>query len=232
MAASSSDLRLPEGSFLYAASADMRQGLLAVAQRRILPGGEVLFREGEPGDSFYLVQRGEIEISVHAVDGRKLSLDVIREGEAFGEIALFGGNRTASARALRKSALLAVRRVDALALLRQRPELALEFIDILCARLRDLSGKLEERAFAPVPVRTRQPAALPRQQARRSGPRGGVAGGVGKLRRGDPGGRRQGPGDMAVARLVALSRGSVHIVDRAALERIRGDFRSDKPEAV
>ncbi|MFO1143969.1 MAG: Crp/Fnr family transcriptional regulator [Amaricoccus sp.] len=221
MAASSSDLRLPEGSFLYAASADMRQGLLAVAHRRLLPSGEILFREGEPGDSFYLVQRGEIEISVHAADGRKLSLDVIREGEGFGEIALFGGNRTATARALRKSALLAVRRADALALLRQRPELALEFIDILCARLRDLSGKLEERAFAPVPVRL---ASRLLYLDRKLGDQGRVAVSQAELAN-FVGATREGVAKVLATwrshDWVALSRGSVRIVDRAALERVR-----------
>ncbi|MFO1140838.1 MAG: Crp/Fnr family transcriptional regulator [Amaricoccus sp.] len=223
MTASSSDLRLPEGSFLHAATEEMRQGLLAVAHRRILPGGEILFREGDPGDSFFLVQRGEIEISVHAADGRKLSLDVIREGEAFGEIALFGGNRTATARALRKSTLLAVRRAEVLALLRARPALALEFIDILCARLRDLSRKLEERAFAPVPVRL---ASRLLYLDRKVGDRGRVAVSQAELAN-FVGATREGVAKVLATwrsrDWVALSRGSVHIVDRTALERVRRD---------
>ena len=227
MAASSSDLRLPEGSFLYAASEEMRQGLLAVAQRRILPGGEVLFREGEPGDSFYLVQRGEIEISVHAADGRKLSLDVIREGEAFGEIALFGGNRTATARALAQEC--PARRSPGR---RAGPAQAAAGTGARVHRHPLRAPARPERQARGTGLRagsgpTRQPAALPRQQARRSGPRGGVAGGVGKLRRGDPGGRRQGPGDMAVA-----ATGSRCRADRSTSSTARPSSASGKNDQI
>ena len=75
----------------------------------------------------------------------------MRGGEAFGEIALFGGKRTATARALEDCALLVIHRADVLETLRHRPEPgAAEFIDLLCARLRDLSDKVTEHAFRPV----------------------------------------------------------------------------------
>ncbi len=124
-----------------------------VSRRRSLQAGEVLFNEGDPGGAFYFVQSGEIEISVHASDGRKLALEILHDGDMFGEIALFGGSRTATARATVDCLVLAVRRADVMSTLLRQPELALQFIDILCARLRDLDGKLRERAFQPLSVR-------------------------------------------------------------------------------
>lgn len=220
MATPSGELRHREGSFLAEATPAMRQGIEAVARRQTLQAGETLFNEGDPGDAFYLVQRGEIEISVHAADGRKLSLDVIRAGEAFGEIALFGGTRTATARALGACGLLAIRRADVLAMLRKRPELALEFIDMLCARLRELSGKLEERAFAPVPVRL---ASRLLYLDGKFGQQGKVAVSQSDLAA-FVGATREGVAKaLAVWRSqdwVRLSRGAIHILDRAALERV------------
>ena len=82
----------------------------AAAVRTTLRAGEVLFSQGEPGDSIYVIERGEIEISVYANDGRKLALDILRGGEVFGEIALFGGDRTATAAALDDCVLRRIRR--------------------------------------------------------------------------------------------------------------------------
>ena len=212
------------GSFLATASQELSDAIEASANHMTLHSGDVLFNEGEPGEVFYLVQRGEIEISVHAVDGRKLSLAVMRDGETFGEIALFGGNRTATARALDETALLAIPRSDVLAMLRKRPELALQFIDLLCARLRELSSKLEERAFESVPVRL---ASRLLYLDGKLGHRGRVA--VSQAQLADfVGATREGVAKaLAIWRArnwVALSRGTIHFLDRAALERLRREL--------
>jgi CRP-like cAMP-binding protein len=219
-------LQLRSGdSILYAATQELRRAIVAVAVRRTFRGGEVLFNEGELGDSCYIVERGEIEISVHAIDGRKLALDVLRDGEVFGEIALFGGHRTATAKALSDCALLAIRRADVMATLRKRPELALDFIDVLCARLRSLSGKFEERAFLPVPARL---ASRLLYLDTKLGDRGRVA--VSQADLADfVGATREGVAKtLAVWRSrswIALSRGSIRIVERTALERIVTEYQ-------
>jgi CRP-like cAMP-binding protein len=224
MATFSGNFRVRDGSILSAAPRELRQAIEAVSIRRTLRGGEVLFNEGDPGDALFAVQQGEIEISVHAADGRKLTLDVMRGGEVFGEIALFGGDRTATARALGDCVLLAIRRADVLETLRRRPELALQFIDLLCARLRSLSDKLSERAFQPVPVRLASrllylDAKLARQ-GRVAVSQADLADFVGATREGVA-------KTLALWRSrnwVALSRGSIRILDRAALEGIGREF--------
>jgi CRP/FNR family transcriptional regulator, cyclic AMP receptor protein len=213
------------GSILSAATRELRRAIEAVALRRTLHDGEILFNQDEPGDTCYLILQGEIEISVQAADGRKLALDVLRGGEIFGEIALFGGDRTASAKALGDCVLLAIRRADVLATLRRRPELAFDFIELLCARLRDLSGKLEERAFLPLPARLAN--RLLHLDAKLGG-KGRVA--VSQADLADfVGATREGVAKtLAVWRSrgwVTLSRGSVRILDRVALEGLQGEYR-------
>ena len=194
--------------------------------RTPLGAGEVLFSQGDAGDAVYVIERGEIEISVHSLDGRKLALDIQRAGEVFGEIALFGGDRTATATALTDCVLRRIRRADVLEALRHRPELALEFIDILCERLRSLSRKLEERSFLPVPVR------LASRLLYLDGKLGGAGGEV-AVSQADladfVGATREAVAKtLAIWRgrnWVALSRGSVHILDRAELEAVAASFR-------
>ena len=140
-------------SILSVATQRLRRLIEDVAVRTQLGAGEVLFSQGDAGDAVYVIERGEIEISVHSLDGRKLALDIQRDGEVFGEIALFGGNRTAAAAALSDCVLRRIRRRDVMAAVESDPGLALDFIELLCGRLRALSEKLEERSFLPVPVR-------------------------------------------------------------------------------
>ena len=194
--------------------------------RTPLGAGEVLFSQGDPGDAVYVVERGEVEISVLSLDGRKLALDIQRPGEVFGEIALFGGDRTATATAITACVLRRIRRADVLEALRHRPELALEFIDILCERLRALSRKLEERSFLPVPVRVA--SRLLYLDGKLGGAGGEVAVSQADLADFVGATREAVAKTLAVWRarnLVALSRGSVRILDRAELEAVAASFR-------
>jgi hypothetical protein len=78
---------------------------------RTVAAGEVVFRQGEPGDLFYLVEDGRCEISV---DGDKVA--DAWPGETFGEIALLRDiPRTATVTALEETKLLALERDEFIA---------------------------------------------------------------------------------------------------------------------
>ena len=140
-------------NILSDASVDLREIVESLAKRVHHEACATLFRQGDEGETFYVVREGEIEISALSPGGRRLALDVMRKGDLLGKIALFGGSRTATATTLKPSLLDQVRRADVLAAIRERPELALQFIDLLCERLRSVSAKLEERTFMALPAR-------------------------------------------------------------------------------
>ena len=56
-----------------------------------LKRGDVVFKEGDLGDSLYLVGEGSIKISKQGRGGRQEVLDYIQTGNFFGEVALLGG---------------------------------------------------------------------------------------------------------------------------------------------
>jgi CRP-like cAMP-binding protein len=73
--------------------------------------GDVLFREGEVGDAFYVVTGGSVEIVKRRSDGEEEKFAVRRAGEAFGEMALLNdAPRSATARAVGSAALLVIER--------------------------------------------------------------------------------------------------------------------------
>jgi sulfate permease, SulP family len=61
--------------------------------------GQVLFRQGDPGDALYLVLRGSVSIVVELPGGRERNLRTMRAGAILGEMALYtGAPRSATAR--------------------------------------------------------------------------------------------------------------------------------------
>ncbi|MCG6957672.1 MAG: cyclic nucleotide-binding domain-containing protein [Gemmatimonadetes bacterium] len=89
-------------------SEDLRR-IATVAAEATPAAGAVLFREGDPADAFYVVLEGAVSIATSRADGAEEVLAVRREGEAFGEMALFGeGPRSATARTTDPSRLVRV----------------------------------------------------------------------------------------------------------------------------
>lgn len=145
---------LPKTGFLAHASSDLSDLLNSVATEVNLEEGEVLFEQGEVGDALYALVSGMLEISVLSREGRKLSLDVMRPGALFGEIALFDpGVRTATITALKPARVRGVKNADIRAAIRQTPELGIDLIQLAGERMRQMSSQINEQVFLPMPTR-------------------------------------------------------------------------------
>src|SRR5690348_16438217 len=112
----------------------------AYISRRSITKGSIIFEKGDPGVGLVGVLAGSIKISVTSPDGRDVVLNIIREGEIFGEIALLDGRpRTANATARSDYELIVIERREFLPFLRSQPDVTLKLMEILCARLRKTS---------------------------------------------------------------------------------------------
>jgi len=89
-----------------------------------------------------------VRISSPSETGREITLNLIHSGEIFGEIALLDGrDRTADAIAMSDCELLVLNRRDFMPFLQRRPEVCIKVIELLCQRLRQTSGQVEELSF-------------------------------------------------------------------------------------
>ncbi|ABG30493.1 transcriptional regulator, Crp/Fnr family, putative [Roseobacter denitrificans OCh 114] len=145
---------MPKTGFLAHASQKLSDLLNSVSTEVDLSEGEVLFEQGDTGDALYAIVSGSLEFSIISREGRKLSLDVMRPGALFGEIALFDpGTRTATVTALEHSRVRGVKNADVLAAIRKSPELGIDLIQLAGVRLRWMSSQLNEQVFLPMPAR-------------------------------------------------------------------------------
>jgi CRP-like cAMP-binding protein len=116
--------------------------------------GTTIFAKGDAGAELMGVLSGSVRISVPAADGREAVLNTIHKGEIFGEIALLDGRpRTADAIAMSDCELMIIERRDFIPLVRELPEVALQLIEILCARLRRTSEQVEDVMFLNLQTR-------------------------------------------------------------------------------
>jgi CRP/FNR family cyclic AMP-dependent transcriptional regulator len=126
----------------------------AYATRKRVRRGTQIFGKNDPGSGLMAVLHGAVKISVPTVDGREAVLNLIHAGELFGEIALLDGRpRTADATAMEDSELMVIERRDFLPFVREQPEIAVNLIEILCARLRRTSEQVEDLMFMSLPAR-------------------------------------------------------------------------------
>jgi CRP-like cAMP-binding protein len=92
---------------------NLRQ-LAAKLDRLEVQAGEVVFRQGEPGDSFYILECGKVSVQIESVERATLG-----PGEYFGEIALMtAAPRSASIVAVQPTTLLRLRAPDFAVMLR------------------------------------------------------------------------------------------------------------------
>jgi len=127
----------------------------ALATRRSLERGDVLFDEGEEASELYVVERGRIAIASRSADGRESVFALMGPGDIFGEIALFdGGGRSAGARALEGSGVFVLAYAALQEVLQRQPELLWGVVAVLARRLRSMDAVLADSVFLDVTGRT------------------------------------------------------------------------------
>jgi len=124
-------------------SASELQLLTTFSQEERFRQGEVIFREGDPGDRLYIVLDGLVRISKFIPGVGEEALAILGRGEFFGEMALVdGAPRSADAIAHSETAIvLAIDQRVLADILSRDPESALRFLRILG---RILSRRLRE----------------------------------------------------------------------------------------
>jgi signal transduction histidine kinase len=120
---------------------DLEQ-LYKMAETVSIPAGHLVLREGDPGDSLYVVLAGELEVTKRQ-GGQDVLLALYEPGQFFGEMALLEqATRSASVRTLEDSRLLMISHAAFQTLLSCSPSAPLKILHTVTSRLRSTESML------------------------------------------------------------------------------------------
>lgn len=122
--------------------------VLSISKEKKVKKNEIVFKEGDIGDAFYLIVTGSVRISTLVPGVGEEALTILSEGEYFGEMALIDdAPRSASAIANDDGMLLYIGKDDFRKLLEQQTDIAYKllwvFTKTLSARLRKTDEQLK-----------------------------------------------------------------------------------------
>jgi CRP/FNR family transcriptional regulator len=150
---------------------DLEQ-LAQVAVPRTYGRGQVVFRQGDHGDTCYVVRTGSVRVTHDHTDGRTITLAELRPGDMFGELAMFDSeSRSATVQALEDTTALALLAGDMRRMLLQHPHIAVNMLKWLADRLRAANERIARQSFQTVASRVAG-ALLAQVQARHESPDG------------------------------------------------------------
>jgi len=199
-----------------------RQALLAQMRRKRFAKGEVIFHEGDPGDTLHLIVKGHVSVQVMTRQGDAALLRVLGPGEIFGEYVLITlGPRSATVTALDPVETMVLGRDDFRQLRAEHPDLDAILLDRTIREVHRLSSTLLDALYLPVRQRVLRRLveladlydvsdgdAVPISQADLAGLAGVTRQTTNRVL-----------ADAQDAKIIRLHRGSIEILDTAALAK-------------
>ena len=128
--------------------------LASVAVPRRWGAGEVIFREGDAGDTCYVIQDGCVRVTRNHTDGRTITLAELRSGDLFGELAMFDSEqRSATVEAAEETSAVALLAGDLRRLLLRHPDISIKLLSAFAERLKEANERISRQSFQTVASR-------------------------------------------------------------------------------
>jgi CRP/FNR family transcriptional regulator/CRP/FNR family cyclic AMP-dependent transcriptional regulator len=121
---------------------------------RSFPKDSMIILAEEEGDALFIIQTGQVKVTLLSEDGREVILSLLGPGSVFGELSLLDGKpRSANVVATEDTQLIMLRRSDFLQLVYRVPQIAIALLAELASRLRKTDRKIEGLALLDVTSR-------------------------------------------------------------------------------
>ncbi len=126
----------------------------ALMQTRRFAKHAVLVYEGDPGDTLFIVMRGNVAVTRISNDGKETILSILKEGDFFGEMGVLDGSpRSATIKALSEASVAVLARDDFLNLLSKSPQMGVTLVLALSGRLRATNQAMQAAAYQDIRTR-------------------------------------------------------------------------------
>jgi CRP/FNR family cyclic AMP-dependent transcriptional regulator len=118
--------------------------------RRRYGRDEVLFREGDVGDTLHVIEKGRVLVQVSTDRGERTAVAVRGPGDVIGELSLFeGGVRTATVIALERTETLVLSHASLNRLRQEDPKVDRYLAELLSSKLAEVTDRMMEMLFLP-----------------------------------------------------------------------------------
>jgi CRP/FNR family transcriptional regulator, dissimilatory nitrate respiration regulator len=138
---------LEDGNLFLLRTDDLPEQLRTQATSLDLARGDTLCRRGDPVRSLFALEYGRLQSWIATTDGKQILLYTVRSGECVLEEALFQNHHCSDVVAETRSRVRSFPIAAVKATLRQRPDLAAEFMALQGSRFSALSHSLELRSL-------------------------------------------------------------------------------------
>ncbi len=133
---------------------DARNRVIAAAVPRTFRKGQLLFVEGDRGESLIILRRGAVAVFRTAPSGERAVLSVVRPPDVLGEVSLLDGSaRSASAEAIEDCSALALSRSAFIELVHASPRILDAVMRSLGGLIRRLTEQNADHVFLDLPGR-------------------------------------------------------------------------------
>jgi CRP/FNR family transcriptional regulator, cyclic AMP receptor protein len=127
--------------------------LTSLAKMKVARPKQHVVKKGDAGGQIFVVLRGRLKV-VTPGSGQDAAFRIMGPGELFGEISAFDGEgRSATVTALEPCQLAVIEPSDFSLFLERHPSVSRKLLGVLARRVRQLSERVEDRAFLDVPAR-------------------------------------------------------------------------------
>lgn len=118
--------------------------LSKAAKDKVVPAGTIIFRQGDPGDSFCVISSGRVRVFRRTKEHLEIELNQLGTGAFFGEMALITGRpRSAYAQAMEKTRLVVIRKDQFDEILESYPSVSMSLVKEMSIWLLQDDLKLE-----------------------------------------------------------------------------------------
>ena len=122
--------------------------LTRAAEHRVAAPHTIIFRQGDPGDKFYIIRSGKVRVFNRGSDGFETDISVLRAGESFGQMSLLTGQTTsANVEAMEETHLIVLSKEQFESVLKDFPDVSLTFMKQMSRWLMRANRVIEKEAF-------------------------------------------------------------------------------------
>lgn len=150
--ANAEDLKNLQSIPLFSGLSDQdTTALFSHAVTRTYKKNTIIIHEGDYSDSLYIILAGKVRVFLSDEEGKEVDLNLLEEGEYFGELAALDNfPRSASVVTLKESRFLIVSKKEFEICLTTNPQIAVRIIDELTTRFRSMTENVKSLALMDV----------------------------------------------------------------------------------